>query len=81
MSRIKNNRTGFTLIELLLVLLLTVILYGFFAQNFTIGKVEENNIKLEKLNRYLFENFAKNSEHISLKCINNCNECRVIVDN
>jgi prepilin-type N-terminal cleavage/methylation domain-containing protein len=77
MSRV---RAGFTLFELLLVLLLIVIMYGLFVQNFSFGKKEEESVKLEKLNLYLSEHFIVEKEVVSLRCLDNCNVCKVLVD-
>lgn len=78
MSRI---RSGFTLFELLLVLLLIAILYGLFAQNFSINRGEQEGVKLEKLNLYLRERFGFDGQKVTLKCLNECVECKVLVDN
>lgn len=78
MSKIKR---GFTLFELLLVLLLIVVLYGLFAQNFSLNKNETENVKFERLNLYLSEKFMSDKKKVSLKCINDCAECRVLLDN
>jgi hypothetical protein len=72
-------RAAFTLFELLLVLLLIVISYGLFAQNFFIKSPEEETVKLEKLNLYLAE-IGGNKNLISLRCIDNCNECRLLIN-
>jgi prepilin-type N-terminal cleavage/methylation domain-containing protein len=77
MSRV---RAGFTLFELLLVLLLIVIMYGLFVQNFSFGKKEEESVKLEKLNLFLAERFITEKEVVSLRCLDNCNVCKVLVD-
>ena len=80
MSRVRKIQ-GFTLFELLLVLLIIVSLYGLFAQNFNFKTQEDKNIKIERLNQYLVDNFSQNGELVSLICIENSDECRVLVDN
>ncbi|MDR1460731.1 MAG: hypothetical protein LBI78_03725 [Campylobacteraceae bacterium] len=72
-------RGAFTLFELLLVLLLIVISYGLFAQNFSVKSLEEESVKLEKLNLYLAK-IGGDKNLISLRCIDNCNECRLLVN-
>ena len=79
MSRIKN-RAAFTLFELLLVLLIIAVLYGLFAQNMSFKTKENEDIKIEKLNYFLVEKFSKNGEFISVRCIENCKECKVLVN-
>ncbi|MDR2790122.1 MAG: hypothetical protein LBB59_04030 [Campylobacteraceae bacterium] len=76
MSRIRG---AFTLFELLLVLLLIVISYGLFAQNFSISSPENESVKIDKLNLYLAK-IGGGKNRISLRCIDNCNECRVLVN-
>ncbi|MDR1284946.1 MAG: hypothetical protein LBJ88_01955 [Campylobacteraceae bacterium] len=76
MSRV---RSAFTLFELLLVLLLIVISYGLFAQNFSVKSPEEELPKLEKLNLYLAK-IGGDKNLISLRCIDNCNECRLLIN-
>jgi hypothetical protein len=72
-------RAAFTLFELLLVLLLIVISYGLFAQNFSVKPLEEETVRLEKLNNYLAK-AGGDGNLISLKCIDNCNECRLLIN-
>ncbi|MDR0665898.1 MAG: hypothetical protein LBF71_00650 [Campylobacteraceae bacterium] len=72
-------RGAFTLFELLLVLLLIVILYGLFAQNFSISSQEDESVKLERLNLYL-AGIGGGENLVSLRCIDNCNECRVLIN-
>ncbi|MDR2099385.1 MAG: hypothetical protein LBP40_00990 [Campylobacteraceae bacterium] len=72
-------RGAFTLFELLLVLLLIVISYGLFAQNFSMKSPEEESVKLEKLNLYLAK-IGGDKNLVSLRCIDNCNECKVLVE-
>ncbi|MDR2342805.1 MAG: hypothetical protein LBD84_07200 [Campylobacteraceae bacterium] len=72
-------RGAFTLFELLLVLLLIVISYGLFAQNFSVKSLEEESVKLEKLNLYLAK-IGEEKSLVSLRCIDNCNECRVLIN-
>ncbi|MDR2081544.1 MAG: hypothetical protein LBP54_06635 [Campylobacteraceae bacterium] len=76
MSRVRG---AFTLFELLLVLLLIVISYGLFAQNFSINSPENESIKIDKLNLYLAKIGGEKSR-VSLRCIDNCNECRVLIN-
>ncbi|MDR1555176.1 MAG: hypothetical protein LBS39_04020 [Campylobacteraceae bacterium] len=76
MSRVRG---AFTLFELLLVLLLIVILYGLFAQNFSLKSIEEESVKIERLNLYLAK-IGGDKNLISLRCIDNCNECRLLVN-
>ncbi|MDR3178109.1 MAG: hypothetical protein LBT96_03900, partial [Campylobacteraceae bacterium] len=77
MSRV---RSAFTLFELLLVLLLIVISYGLFAQNFSATSMEDESVKLEKLNLYLAE-VGGDGNLISLRCIDDCSECRLLINN
>jgi hypothetical protein len=71
-------RTAFTLFELLLVLLLIAVMYGLFAQNFSLKRDGQEAVKLEKLNLYLAEQFNETKEIVSLRCLNDCGECKVL---
>ncbi|MDR1007546.1 MAG: hypothetical protein LBL65_03135 [Campylobacteraceae bacterium] len=75
------GRGGFTLFELLLVMLLLVITYGLFIQNFAFeNDPYEEEIKLEKLNLYLIESIGKYKAKVSLKCVEDCSQCHVLID-
>jgi hypothetical protein len=76
MSRVRG---AFTLFELLLVLLLIVISYGLFAQNFSLKSMEEEPVKMEKLNLYLAK-MGGDKNLVSLRCIDNCNKCRLLIN-
>jgi type II secretory pathway pseudopilin PulG len=75
-------KRAFTLFELLLVLLLIVIMYGLFVQNF---KINQNSapkaVKLEKLGAFLDEQFGGTGQKISVRCTDNCLKCRLLLDN
>ncbi|MDR0761474.1 MAG: prepilin-type N-terminal cleavage/methylation domain-containing protein [Campylobacteraceae bacterium] len=80
MSR-RVTRSGFTLFELLLVMLLLVIIYGLFMQNFVFeNDPYEEDVKLERLNLYLLESISKRKAKVSLKCVEDCSECHVLLD-
>ncbi|MDR1976395.1 MAG: hypothetical protein LBQ18_05330 [Campylobacteraceae bacterium] len=79
MRRVRKG--GFTLFELLLVMLLLVITYGLFMQNFAFkSDPYEEEVKLEKLNLYLLESLGGNKAKVSLKCVDDCSYCHVLLN-
>jgi hypothetical protein len=62
-------------------MLLLVIVYSLFIQNFAFeSDPYEEEVKLEKLNLYLLESVAKNKAKVSLKCVEDCSECHVLIN-
>jgi prepilin-type N-terminal cleavage/methylation domain-containing protein len=79
MSRVK--RGGFTLFELLLVMLLLAITYSLFIQTFAFeSDPYEEEVKLEKLNLYLLESIGQHKAKVTLKCVEDCSQCHVLID-
>ncbi|WP_345992169.1 type II secretion system protein [Sulfurimonas sp. HSL-1716] len=72
------KRGAFTLVELMIVVLIIGIVYTLVIVNFKTKESDEKPLSLEKLKSYL-QHFHFKSQ-VRLLCLDECNECEVIVD-
>lgn len=73
-------KRSFTLLELVIVVLLISIVYFLLFSSFSFSKNEKNNLRIETLKNYLFDNF-KYEDTLSLYCIKKDNfPCYVFID-